>query len=215
MKNDMKIIMENWKKSEINEGIMDSFKRFLGYPPSEIDEPSDFSNVQTAGDFFNKIKATVKVAVIYQKEEFRKELITAVGMEVIDTSLEFVKVTPGIGNAIALGKAAVMTAQTIELGIEMVAKSREVDKAVAKSLKGIAGQLVAIDDSKIDKHPLAKIFNISDQKEAVLRKEEMENFANWFLVYMQNFPNKPVGDAQTYADRQLAQYLKTQRGFQL
>ena len=214
MKNDMKLIMENWKKSEINEGILDSFKRFLGFPPSEIDEPSDFSNVQTAGDFFNKIKATVKIAVLYQKEEFRKEMVTELGKEVIDASLEFVKVTPGVGNAIALGKALVKSAELTELGIELVAKSRELDKAVGKSLEGIAGQLVTIDDSKIDKHPLAKIFNVSDQKEAVLRKEEMENFANWFLVFMQRFPDKPVGDAQTYADRQLSQYLKTQRGFE-
>ncbi len=211
----MKLIMENWRKSEINEGLLDSFKRFLGFPPSEIDEPSDFSNVQTAGDFFNKIKATVKIAALYQKEEFRKEMVTELGKEVIDTSLEFVKVTPGVGNAIALGQAAVKSAETIQMGFELVLKSREIDKAVGKSLKGIAGQLVAIDDSNIDKHPLAKIFNISDQKEAVLRKEEMENFANWFLVYMQNFPDRPVGDAQTYADRQLSQYLKTQRGFEL
>ena len=215
MSREMKLIMENWRKSQVNEGIIDSFKRFLGYPPSELDEPSDFSNVQTAGDFFNKIKATVKVAALYQRAEWRKELKVALGREVIDTALEFVKVTPGIGNAIALAQASVKMAETVEMGIELVAKERAIDAAVGKSLKGIAGQLVAIDDSKIDKHPLAKIFNISDQKEAVLRKEEMENFANWFLVFMQNFPNKPVGDAQTYADRQLAHYLKVKRGFQL
>ena len=213
--NDMKLIMENWRKSTINEGILDSFKRFLGFPPSERDEPSDFSNVQTAGDFFNKIKATVKIAALYQKEEFRKEMVTELGKEVIDTSLEFVKVTPGVGNAIALGQAAVKAAETIQMGFELVLKSREIDKAVGKSLKGIANQLVAIDDSKIDKHPLAKIFNVSDQKEAVLRKEEMENFANWFLVFMQRFPDKPVGEATSYADRMLMQYLKVKRGFQL
>ena len=211
----MKLIMESWRKSQINEGLLDSFKRFLGFPPSEIDEPADFSNVETAGDFFNKIKATVKIAALYQKEEFRKEMVTELGKEVIDTSLEFVKVTPGVGNAIALGQAAVKSAETIQMGFELVLKSREIDKAVGKSLKGIAGQLVAIDDSNIDKHPLAKIFNISDQKEAVLRKEEMENFANWFLVFMQKFPDKPVGEATSYADRMLMQYLKVKRGFQL
>tara|TARA_B100000287_G_scaffold246785_1_gene231951 strand:+ start:166 stop:816 length:651 start_codon:yes stop_codon:yes gene_type:complete len=214
MKNDMHLIMENWRKHTINEGFLDSVKRFFGFPPKELDEPTDFTNVQTAGDFFNKIVSAVKIAALYEKQEFRKEITVGLGMEVVDTSLEFVKATPVVGNAISLGKALIKSAQTVEMGMELLAKSKEVNAAVAKSLKGIAGRLIAIDDSNIDKHPLAKIFNISDQKEAVLRKQEIDNFANYFLAYIKNFPNAPVGDATTYADRMLVKYLQTKRGFE-
>ena len=214
MKNDMHLIMENWRKNTINEGFLDSVKRFFGFPPKELDEPADFTSVQTAGDFFNKIVGAVKIAALYEKQEFRKEMAVGLGVEVIDTSLEFVKTTPVVGNAISLGKALVKSAKTVELGMELLAKSKEVDTAVAKSLEGIAGRLVAIDDNNIDKHPLAKIFNISDEKEAVLRKQEIENFANYFLAYMKNFPGAPIGDATTYADRMLVKYLQTKRGFE-
>ena len=77
MSNEMKLIMENWRRNtlqdnNINESLLGKFKRFLGFPPEELDDPTDFSNVLTAGDFLRKISAAVKIAALYQKEEFRK-----------------------------------------------------------------------------------------------------------------------------------------------
>ena len=218
MSNEMKLIMENWRRNalqdnNINESLLGQFKRFLGFPPEELDDPTDFSSVLTAGDFLRKISAAVKIAALYQKEEFRKEMIVELGQEVIDTSLEFVKATPAIGNAIAAGQAVVKTANTIQMGMELLEKAKQVDKAAGKALKGIAGQLVAIDDSNIDEHPLAKIFNISDQKEAALRKEEIDNFANWFLVYLRENGDDRIQDAAKYADNKLNLYLQQNRGF--
>ena len=217
MSKEMKLIMENWRgfnKRPLHEGkIRDAFQRFLGHTPDKFDEPADFQNVTTAYEYFSKIKALVSALAIYQQEQFREEVLKDLGTEVIETALELNKTVPFWGNLLAMGTASLKGAKTIDQGIELMAKSKEVQAGVAKLTKGLAGQYVALDDSKINKHPLAAIFNVDDNMSAPLKKEELENFANWFLAFMYKNPNDPVGNAMKYADNKLAQYLKTKRGW--
>ena len=217
MSSEMKLIMENWRgfnKESLHEGkIRDAFQRFLGHTPDKFDQPVDFQHITTAYEYFSKIMALVDALAIYQQEQFREEVIKDLGTDVIETALEFHKAVPGWGNLLAMSTAVLKSAKTIDHGIELMAKSNKVKAGVAKMIKGRAGEYVALDDSKIDKHPLAVIFNVDDNMSAPLKKEELENFANWFLAFMYNNPQDPTGNAMKYADNKLAQYLKTKRGW--
>ena len=185
MSNEMKVIMENWRKSVITEQV-------------------------TAADYVKRIKIGLTVLAAKQAGDVAlKALRDELGPQVVDAGLEMIKAIPGVGNAIsgitALFKAGKSTISAIMTGAE-------VTKAAFDVLKLAADNYVEADDSKIsDGNPLAVLFNIDDPMEVPLKPEFLNNFAGVLLSTLQKNPDFTITDPDKFAEEMLAQYLNNKK----
>ena len=223
MSKDMKLIMENYRNgSLVNEawghGIIGNFKRFLNITPKELENPMVmFHDGMTYGDYYNKIKTIVAIYVMWEKDEWRKELAKSLGIKTARTALNFVQLVPILGQGIALiSNTIIDTVQAAEDIPKFLSKNRQVDAMVDKLTKGLASQYVFADDASAKKHPLAKLFNIHDDMEKIMNKNEIENFIASFLNQLSDSGNRnrTIANVKQFASGALCDYLEGKRGWQ-
>ena len=185
MSKEMKVIMENWRKSVITEQV-------------------------TADDYVKRIKIGLTVLAAKQAGKAAlKALRDELGPQIVDAGLEMVKSVPGVGNAIsgitALWKAGKASASAIMAGAE-------VSKVAFDVLKLAADDYIEADDSKIsDGNPLAVLFNIDDPMEVPLKPEFLNNFAGALLNTLRKDPNMVISDPDKFAEEKLAMYLNSKK----
>ena len=189
MSSDMKLIMENWRNSALQE-----------------------QEATTAKDFVDRIKLGLLVlsAKAAGKEALR-QLAEEVGPEMMEAGLDMVKAIPGVGNAVSaitsLWKSGKATVKTI-------LAAKEVAEAAFDVMKVAAVDYVEMDDSKVsDGNPLAKLFNIDDVMEVPLKPEFLTNFAGTLLKSLQADPNMTINDPETFAEDMLANYINQKGHF--
>ena len=183
MSKDMKLIMENWRQSTIQE-----------------------QQAITAQKFVDRIKLGLMVlSAKAAGKEALKQLAEEVGPEMMEAGLDMVKAIPGVGNAVSaitsLWKSGKATVKTIFA-------AKEVASAAFDVMKVAAIDYVEMDDSKVsDGNPLAKLFNIDDIMEVPLKPEFLTNFAGTLLKSLQANPNMTINDPETFAEEMLANYI--------
>jgi hypothetical protein len=186
MKNDMKLIMESWRSSTINENTPS--------PPT------------TAEQYVSRIKLglTLMAAKAAGKEAL-KQAIEELGPELVDAGLDFVKALPGIGNTVSAISGLWKSAGA---SLKAVMAAKAVSEATFEVLKIAAADYVEADDSKVsDGNPLAVLFNIDDKMEVPLKPEFLSNFAGVLLKSMQQSPDMEIPDPDSFAEEYLAKYL--------
>ena len=183
MSNNMKLIMENWRHSALQE-----------------------QEAKTAREFVDRIKlGLVVLAAKTAGKEALKQLATEIGPELLDAGLDMVKALPGVGNAVStissLWKAGKATAKGI-------LATKEVAQAAFDVMKVAANNYVEAEDDQIsDGNPLAVLFGIDDIMEVPLKPAFLTNFAGTLLKFLQNKPDMVIDDPNNFAEKMLAQYI--------
>jgi len=183
---EMKLIMENWRSycEEQNNNII----------LTEI----------RAEDWVQQLKnAIVWAAIRKGGGTFAKEFVREIGPEAAEAAVLWAAAIPAIGSFIAAPLAALKTGKVAMKGLLTGA---EVAKATWDIAKMAADDYVGIDDDKIGKNPLAKLFNIDDPMEVPIAEDFLNNFAGLMLKYLKDNPDQDI-DPDTFAELTLANYI--------
>lgn len=183
MSSDMKLIMENWRSSVLQE-----------------------QEATTAREFVDRIKlGLVVLSAKAAGKEALRQLADEIGPDLLEAGLDMVKAIPGVGNAVSsitsLWKAGKAT-------VKGILATKEVAQAAYDVMRSAAKNYVEAEDDEIsDGNPLAVLFGIDDVMEVPLKPAFLTNFAGTLLNFLQNKPDMVIDDPNSFAEKMLAQYI--------
>jgi hypothetical protein len=187
--------MENWRKFLIED------ETFILTEGEQI----------KAQEFVDKIKmGLVAVAAKKASAEAWEQFKSEVGPEAAEAAMAWGATVPIIGNAVS-GISAIW--KTGKATAKAVLASAAVGKTALDVMKLTSKNYVGIEDNKIGKNPLAKLFNIDDKMEIPIAEDFLTNFAGLMLKYLQDNPDMLI-DPDRFAEEALANYINNKNYLQ-